>query len=540
MSGLRRLVALLALAIAAPAAAGPAAPTADVHDIAWFVHVDLIDAAAGRDLGFYRNLIDETILAASDLYEGNHGPVDTPCCTRIERSIPVASFGSPGDGLDVLDSAAEYTSLAGIGLPGSRAFLVDSLTYCGGPAPAAIGCALQPACDGNADDDPDLWMVVTLDAQSFHSFARTTAHERGHNACLLHLDTTECQLMRSSAGGHCVDAGQCSNLQAGRTTSGGSCACHDGVGGIEADGSSCSEVAGGLCSGGLCGDPAGDAGIQLLASGGPGSAGTEPGDDPLRLSALPGGWIDLGDFGASSQVPSGLAHAHDEGVVYGILPSSGDDTLVRIDPATGSITGTVGAIANGSDEFTALAYDPGPTPATGDDRLLGLESDGTFDELYEIDPTDASTRFIGALAFGGADGFLGLAYDSLRGALYTSSPFPDGLYEIDLSSCPFFCGVVQQLGVDVARFDSSLTFSRETGMLYLVGTQVPGPTLGNRTLYDVIDPLTLERPEQRLLASYTPAGLSAVALPEPRAWMLQGAGLALLVLLGRRRARAHR
>ncbi len=528
----------LGLALARPADA--AAPTADVHDLDWYVHVDLIDPGAGRDLAFYQDLIDETILAASDLYEGSHGPADTPCCARIERSVPVSTFGTPSDGLDVLDSAADYTAIAAIGLPGSRAFLVDSLTYCGGPSPTGIGCAATPSCDGDGSDDPDLWMVVTLDALDGGSFARTTAHERGHNACLVHVDVTECQMMRAGGGGWCVDTGECAKLQAGRTTTVGTCPCHDTGGGIASDGASCSDVSGGVCSGGLCGDPAADAGVQLLAAGGPGSAGTEPADDPLRLSGLPGGWTDLGEFGTSSEEPSGLAWADDEQVLYGIIPSAADDTLVTIDPATGAITGTVGAIANGSDFYTGLAYDPGATSATSDDRLIGLESDGIFDDLWAIDPTDASTSYIGALAFGNTDGFNGLAYDSIQDRLYASSPFgPDGLYEIDLSTCPFFCQPVSQTGADLVRFDSSLAFSADTGMLYLVGTQIPTATLGNRTFYDVIDPASLGKSERRLLDSFTPAGLAAYPLPQPSAGWLRLSGVALVVLLARRRSAAR-
>ena len=159
------------------------------------------------------------------------------------------------------------SALAAIGLPGSRGFLVDSITYCGGPSPSSIGCAQTPACDGNANDDPNLWLVVTMDASDSGLLGGVVAHERGHNACLVHVNVDECQIMRPAAGGACLSAGECANFQAGRTTTGGTCTCHDDASPPAADGATCSGVAGGVCSGAICGDPMSDAGVALLEAG---------------------------------------------------------------------------------------------------------------------------------------------------------------------------------------------------------------------------------------------------------------------------------
>ncbi|MDJ0786589.1 MAG: hypothetical protein QNK05_07245 [Myxococcota bacterium] len=507
MRGLAVFLWVSALAFPADAAA----PVRDVHDLRWFVHVDLIDAGAGEDLAFWQGVIDQTMAEATDLYEGGHGPFDAPCCTSIERSAAVTTFGMPGDGLDVLDSAADYAAIAAIGLPGSRAFLVDSLTYCGGPAPTSIGCAQTPFCDGNPNDDPDLYLVVTLDSRDGGTLAATLAHERGHNACLVHVDGDECQVMRAAAGGHCVDATECSNLMAGRTTTGGSCTCHDMASGLEPDGTACTGVAGGVCSGGVCGVASGDAAVSLLAAAGPESADGATPDDALALSGLTGGWSDLGPLSGGGDVIEGLAYAHDAGVLYGVVPGPGDDQVVTVDRVSGDITATVGTIANGSERLVALAYDPGATSATSDDRLLALSTDGTFEDLVEIDPASPSTAvFIGSLAFGAADGFRGLAYDSVSGRLFTASPFADGIYEIDTSTCPFFCGLTQQTGFDLSRFDASLSYSPDTGRLYLVGTQIGLAPLGDRLLYDVVDPAQGAVVETRGLDAFTPAALAAL------------------------------
>ena len=39
--------------------------SADVHDLTWYVHVDLIDAGAGRDLAFYQGLLDAAAAEAN-------------------------------------------------------------------------------------------------------------------------------------------------------------------------------------------------------------------------------------------------------------------------------------------------------------------------------------------------------------------------------------------------------------------------------------------------------------------------------------------
>ncbi|MGE4608802.1 MAG: hypothetical protein AAEJ52_18875, partial [Myxococcota bacterium] len=266
----RALLACLASALFATGARA-APPTVDLHELEWFVHIDLIDTGAGRDFAFYEALIDGAMSEASRYLEGNQGPADTPCCTRLARSVSLSTFGSPGDGLDVLDREGDYDTIAAIGLPGSQAFLVDSITFCGGPAPASAGCAPVPPCDGNPNDDPNLWLVVTLDAFDGGAAGQTLAHERGHNACLVHVNAEECQLMRPGAGGGCLDAAKCTNYRAARNGTGGSCACHDdSLGSILADGSTCSEIGVGLCSGGVCGDPAGPGSALLVAAAGPG------------------------------------------------------------------------------------------------------------------------------------------------------------------------------------------------------------------------------------------------------------------------------
>jgi hypothetical protein len=511
------------------------APTTNLHELKWLVHVDMIDAAAGRDLAFYAALIDQAVADATILVEGDQGPADSACCDVL-AVLSVDTFGTPGDGLDVPSSAADQAALdAIVGSSGSTAFLVDSLGYCGAPT-TAIGCASRPACTNDPDDDPGLKLIVTLEAHEvFGVLGETLAHERGHNSCLAHVTPGEqCLLMTSSAGGGCLTASDCTAYDNARNDSGGTCACHDDSRGTENDGLACVERSvTGLCSGGLCGESGSDASVQLIAAGGPEAAEGAATDDALRISGLSGGWEDLGPIGANT-APTGLEYAPLRGVLYAVNPLAGDDELIALDPATGSRTATIGTLA-GKQNVTALAFDPGASDAESDDRLLALDRVGSFEDLFEIDPDNASVGDLGGLNVGITDGFQGLAYDSIHDKLYASGFVTGGIYEIDLA-CPTFCFATPVPGLDVPRRKSSLAYSEATGRLYLSGSQT-----GPRTLFDSIDATTFESLPTIGIDDYTPGGLAAIPLPEPHPQLVQAlGGLAVAGLARFRRLRKRR
>ena len=87
-----RLLALswsILLLLSGPATA--VAPTTDLHDLEWFVHIDLIDVPAGKDLAFYQALIDDAMVQSSNQLKGNQGPADTPCCTELTRTVSMTT-----------------------------------------------------------------------------------------------------------------------------------------------------------------------------------------------------------------------------------------------------------------------------------------------------------------------------------------------------------------------------------------------------------------------------------------------------------------
>jgi hypothetical protein len=520
----------------APFDARAAAPTTNLHELKWLVHVDMIDVGAGRDLAFYEAIIDQAVADATILIEGDQGPADSPCCDAV-TVLSVDTFGLTGDGLEVVESAADQTALNTIvGLIGSTAFLVESIDYCGGPAENTIGCGELPGCTGDPNDDPGLKLIVTMDAHEVYDvLGETLAHERGHNSCLDHAAPGEqCLLMSPSAGGGCLTASDCTAFDNGRNNSGGTCACHDGSGDTEPDATSCIEGAvTGICSGGLCGEVGSDASVQLMAAGGPESAEGAATDDALLISGLSGGWENLGAIGAGT-APTGLAYAPLRGVLYAVNPLAGDDELITLDPATGGRTGTIGTLFN-RQNVTALAFDPGGTDAESDDRLLALYRVSTFDYLFEIDPDNASVTVLGRLSILVTNGFQGLAYDSLNDKLYTAGFGSVGLYEIDIP-CPGLCTTTQVPGISVPRPASSLAYSESTGRLYVSGSQA-----GPRTLFDSIDATTFESFPTIGVDDYTPGGLAAIPVPEPSPLILQAiGGLSVAGLAHRRRLRKTR
>jgi hypothetical protein len=531
-------------ALMSPSAAG-AAPQVDLHDLDWYIHIDLIDVGAGRDLAYWQGVIDDALIKSNQLLEGQQGPIDQPCCARLAASTPLATFGAPGDGLDIIDSDSEQNTLASIAAgTGSRAFLVDSTTWCSGFSPGSIGCAIRPGCSGNPSDDPDLWMYVTVDSLDQGTLSSVIAHERGHNACLQHIASAPCELMGATVFtpglGACLSAGECNNYRAARTVgaSGIECSCHDDSAGILADGASCTEAVGGICSGGLCGAADGDAVVSLMAAAAPGDFGGPP-EDALRVSGLSGDWTNLGQISPTSDDIRAMAYAHDSGVLFGVVPTVGDDRIITMDATTGAVIDpAAGSIANGSDEIVSMAYDPGDSSAATDDRLIVLEVEGSFGRFLSIDPASpSSTTLLGGITIGPAANFSGMAYDSIQDRLFLASTFaPSGFFEVDLGACtPFSCPTTSLPWTVRAWQNASLSFSRETGKLYLLGTQSYGLT--DTTFYAVIDPTTGESDDALSLDRFTPSALAVV--PEPGFVTGITASLLALTLTARRRRNAR-
>lgn len=537
MRAARAVLVLGVLALAAPAHAAPAEA---LHELRWFVHVDLL-APMGRTLAFYEDLLARRSAEAALVLKGHQGPFDTPCCAGLDVAT-VTPFGEPGDGLDVINTDAELAELRAL-RPG--AVLVRSVFCCdcnGSPNTSIIGCA----------ETPGEFLIVSLDAEDEGFLHATIAHERGHNTGLRHVSDNPCRLMAPFAGGSCLDLSECNTYRSDATTSGEICEClGDAVGDPPlADGSACTDASGcGLCSGGVCGACGSAAAVRLVGGGGPGSAESARTDQALVQSAVTGGWTQPGPVGSNFAV-RGAAYASRRDTVYAVAPSAAGDVLITLDPETGMQSSFVSFL--GRSDLTALAYDPGPEPAPGGalrDRLLAVRVDNElFGELFDC--PDAQPCFsqllsirlepLEVIALGEVDpsdlrvggGITGLAYDPGTERLFASSAL--GVHRIE-TPCPL--GVCPATLVDETPLvPSALALDAARGRLLRVGGD------DDATLFEELDPATGRVGPAISLDPFTPGGLAAtpVSVPEPEAIGLGLVAAVLGGLTGRRRRPAPR
>lgn len=533
-------VALLCLLGSSLAPAAHAAPAEALHAIPFRIHASLIDDQAGRDLAYWQAELADALAVATNALQGFHGPVDNPCCTRIESAPALETYGMIGDGFDVVLDEADFNAIRSFG-PG--AYLVATVDFCGGSTGTGIvGCATSPGdfLVVEVDDPPSLGADRGI----------TIAHERGHNAGLGHPTHDPCELMAAANGGGCLTSSACDAFltKAGGAT-GDPCPCLSDTAGAPplADGTACSDPSGcGLCSGGLCGAClTSEAGSTVLSSGFRDEDGEATADNALAISGLTGGWTDRGDLGAELH---GLAYDPTRDTVFGIGPqAAANDHLVKLDPATGFLLETVGTLDRTGLE--ALAYD------SDADRLLAIEVGGElFDNpdqcspeppdcvstLLEIHPDTAAVTELGALnSYLIQGGVQGLAYDASTQTLFGSSAA--GLVTINRATCNgSSCSGTGPISTPLVR-PSSLAFEPFSQRLLRVGAD-----RGTTPVYQTFDtgtgssadPDTGAQAFSIAIDGITPGGLAAIPVPEPPPTLLHATALAAittLTLIPRRR-----
>ncbi len=327
-------------------AAGLAAAQASLRSdrVVYSIHVDVADQLDLEQLRLY-------LREGSELLQGDQGADDAACCMELAE-IGLEVFGTPGDGLDVLDAEDEFLQLLG------RRALVGSILWCGMPLPNIAGCGQTP---GDT-------MVVALDTPP-ELLGLTLAHERGHNAGLNHRDES-CALMASGImdGNGCLNEAECSTYrQLDRPPwSGGECGCHGDLPGqpVEPDGTSCVEdgVAGICHSDGFCDPPPPNDGC---------SAATPL---PAGLSVLDDNDV-AGTDGAASCAASGAdvwyAHIADcSGTLNVDLCDAGLDVVASLHEGCGAAAGERGCAH--------------ACPTSGDCRGACLEAPVVFGEALRL------------------------------------------------------------------------------------------------------------------------------------------------------------
>lgn len=182
-----------ALLLIAPAfLAGRAQAAATLHrDPLQFVVIDSL--ASQIDVAEIDGLLAD---AAALLRASQDGSIDFPTCTDLttftDGAAPPVLFtsgGTLGPELAVIDNQAEFDALMDWNgnLSSEVAFIVQAINWCSGPT-NAIGCA---PLDGNR-------LVMALTALP-NVRGMVVAHERGHNANLLHRTDDTCAVMFPSA-----------------------------------------------------------------------------------------------------------------------------------------------------------------------------------------------------------------------------------------------------------------------------------------------------------------------------------------------------
>jgi hypothetical protein len=140
-----------------------------------FVHDSGIDYAnhVGVTSPMTDALLDQ-LLAEGSLRAGRGDfTQDVACCVTFSRSNTGATFGSSGDGLDIIDSSTELNAV--LNNSAARFKVVRAINYCGGAGTNIIGCAWVGGKGGAVVRRSGLGSETVL-----------WIHEYGHNVGLSH------------------------------------------------------------------------------------------------------------------------------------------------------------------------------------------------------------------------------------------------------------------------------------------------------------------------------------------------------------------
>lgn len=173
--------------------------TRSTHAITATRHVDV--TIAGGD-------VSGRLDRATTLLGTKDRPNDVACCVRLQMSGQLGSFGTAGDGEDVITTRAEMRRV--LAIRPQRIKIVRSIVVCRSDENPGniLGCANTP---GDS-------IVITRRAA-----ADVWAHEFGHNQGLSHRDSSRRNIMHSTAANtDTVNAAECRRFRSGGTL-GGAC-----------------------------------------------------------------------------------------------------------------------------------------------------------------------------------------------------------------------------------------------------------------------------------------------------------------------------
>lgn len=200
----------LLLAAALPAMPAPVS-AADGHiDPSTIAHRHNLTIARHRDTSFSLSTATSGVAAMSTLLQTCNSQVsstqDVAAGVTVAISGALASFGSAGDGLDIITTDAEMSQV--LASNAGHIKVVTKINYCGKPGPAA-GCAPSGAT-----------MVIEAGLGTANT-GETIVHELGHNKGLDHRDSPGNPIMKTAEfGGNEVDQTETGAFHAGGTADG--------------------------------------------------------------------------------------------------------------------------------------------------------------------------------------------------------------------------------------------------------------------------------------------------------------------------------
>jgi hypothetical protein len=173
----------------------PQDPNASIHEgrITWANHVDLnspVGQAEAQDL----------LHNASVILGTSRDEFDVACCATLAATGSAATFGSSGDGHDIVDDDDELLTV--LAVTAVRVKVVRAIGSCGGPGTNIIGCSPRPG-----------YGMVVVHLNSFDD-AFLWAHEYGHNLGLIHRFVASALMYPALAGGEGVSQSECAAFHA--------------------------------------------------------------------------------------------------------------------------------------------------------------------------------------------------------------------------------------------------------------------------------------------------------------------------------------
>jgi hypothetical protein len=168
--------------------------------------------------------LDTVLAQTSKLFGTSSYAGDVACCMTFSRTNTARTFGSTGDGLDIIDNSTELNAVLNHSV--ARVKIVRAINYCGTTGTNYVGCSWIGG-DG----------VAVVRMSSSGNEAVLWAHEYGHNVGLNHNTDSRCVMYGTISATHTgVSSAECDRYQAPVTAANadlrtiGICADSDGDG----------------------------------------------------------------------------------------------------------------------------------------------------------------------------------------------------------------------------------------------------------------------------------------------------------------------